>query len=411
MDHYVTSGLTLRRLSGHVWLCALALVVSAVLVAAQSSEDTAIAADGAPTKFVAVQPFRLVDTRSGIGVQQIDAKTWRVTVAGVGGVPVGASAVSVSMVAVGAAAPGYLLTYPSGAPLPNASNLNYEPGKSYSSGAIIPLSSGGQFDVHVHSPVQFVVDVTGAFVPSGATSAGRFVPLESPARAFDSRVGRPIAAGAVATVSLPSKIPSDATAALITITSTSPNSPGFFTAFTGSARPNTSALNVASSNSARATTVIWPVSNRSLNIYSSAGGHLIVDVIGSFTGASAPANSDGLFVPMTPVRRLDTRQSGPIGANHARSFPAPGGGVAVGSLTMVNPLGAGFATAWANGTPMPPTSSINLTDGNVIANLAITEGHVGRRSDLFSVDDVSLLIRPVRILHERCGEGNGAGVA
>jgi len=114
------------------------------------------------------------------------------------------------------------------------------------------------------------------------------------------------------------------------------------------------------------------VSNRSMNVYSSAGGHLIVDVIGYFTGASAPANSDGLFVPMTPVRRLDTRQSGAIGANQSRSFSAPGGGVAIGSLTMVHPLAAGFATAWANGTPMPPTSSINLTDGYVIANLAVT---------------------------------------
>jgi len=343
-----------------------------VLVATQSIEDTAIATDGAPTKYVAVQPFRLIDTRSGIGVQQVDAKTWRVTVAGVGGVPAGASAVSVSMVAVGAAAPGYLLTYPSGAPLPDASNLNYEPGKPYSSGAIIPLSAGGQFDVYVHTPVQFIVDVTGAFVPSGATSAGRFVPLDSSARAFDSRAGRPMAAGAVSTVAVPSNIPSDATAALITITSTNPNSPGFYTAFVGGAVPNTSALNVASSNSARATTAIWPVSNRSMNVYSSAGGHLIVDVIGYFTGASAPANSDGLFVPMTPVRRLDTRQSGAIGANQSRSFSAPGGGVAIGSLTMVNPLAAGFATAWANGTPMPPTSSINLTDGYVIANLAVT---------------------------------------
>jgi hypothetical protein len=357
------------RLTRSRVLVVLVLSLSAVFATGAPS-DVGLA-QSAATKYVGLEPFRLVDTRSDVGVQQLDENTWRVTAGGVGGVPADASAISVSMVATGAARSGFLLTYPAGTPLPDASNLNYEPGRTYSSGAIIPLNNG-QFDVYLDSPTDFIVDVTGAFVPSAATRAGRFMPLDSPARAYDSRGGAPMASGAIAAVTLPSVVPADATAALLTFTSSPPNTPGFFTAFTGNAVPNTSALNVATANSARATTAIWPVAGRSLNVFSSAGGHLIVDVIGYFTGSSAPNSTEGLFVPMTPVRRLDTRQSAAIGQNQARSFQAPGGGVAVGSFTMVDPRHGGFGSLWANGTPMPPTSSINMTDGRVIANLGVT---------------------------------------
>ena len=37
------------------------------------------------------------------------------------------------------------------------------------------------------------------------------------------------------------------------------------------------------------------------------GGHVVVDITGWFTGATAAASSEGLFTPVDPTRLLDTR--------------------------------------------------------------------------------------------------------
>ena len=351
----------------------VAAVIGMIVIGPLPRPDVASAAS-TPTKFVSVDPFRLVDTRIGVGTEQLDAHTRRVQVAGVAGVPADATAVSVSMVATGAVSTGFLLTYPTGEQRPDSSNLNYQAGRTYSTGAVIPLGANGQFDVYIDNPVEYVIDVTGAFVPSGPTTDGRFVPLDDSLRVHDTRSsgGAPLAAGEVASVTLPDTVPTDATAAMVTLTSGAPNDAGYFTAYTRDPLPYVSALNVSSPNSTRATTAILPVSSRTMRVFSSNGGHLIVDVIGYFTGNTAPRSSDGLFVPMIPTRRFDTRTAGVLHAGQARSFQAPGGGVAVGSLAMIRPQGPGWAAAWANGTSQPATSSINLSDANVIANLAVT---------------------------------------
>ncbi|MEZ5218702.1 MAG: hypothetical protein R2715_19440 [Ilumatobacteraceae bacterium] len=55
--------------------------------------------------------------------------------------------------------------------------------------------------------------------------------------------------------------------------------------------------------------VIVPVDGSgSFQVFSSGGGHLIIDVVGSFTGSTAPDSTDGLFVPLaSPTRFADTR--------------------------------------------------------------------------------------------------------
>ena len=351
------------------------LVVPLIILASLTLPALQSVASGAPVtnKYVPVTPLRLVDTRIGLGIERIDEHTWRVDATGVDGIPDDATAVAVSMVATNASGTGYLLTYPSGDSVPNSSNLNFQSSRAYSTGAIVGLSANGKFDVFTSTAVDLAVDVTGAFVPSGATTTGRFKPSDDPKRVFDSRSGSPLGAGDVARISMKGRVPGDAQAALVTLTSTGPNASGYFTAWADGAMPNTSTLNVGSPNSSRATTAIVPLSSATVQVFSSAGGHLIVDLVGYFTGPSAWSTDRGLYVPTTPQRRLDTRQSAPLQAQESRSFDAPGGGVAVGSLTMLNPAGRGYATAWANGSPRPETSSINLTDGTVIANFVATK--------------------------------------
>ena len=43
-------------------------------------------------------------------------------------------------------------------------------------------------------------------------------------------------------------------------------------------------------------------------MFSFGGGHLIIDVVGWFTGSPQPKSTDGLFVPSSPIRMRDTRQ-------------------------------------------------------------------------------------------------------
>ncbi len=349
----------------------LVVVLLLGFLAPTGSDSSVFGATGITTRYVKVAPFRLADTRVNLGAQRLDANTWRVTVAGVNGVPANAAAVAVSLVATGASQPGNLLTYPAGEARPTASNLNYDAGQTYSTGAIVPLGAGGAFDVYTLNPVDFVVDVTGAFVPATTASAGRFVPV-APSRRLDTRTSGWLDPGETATVNLGNGVPNDATAAIVTLTSTAPNSPGYFTAWASGAVPQTSSLNVSDFGSTRATTTIIPIANRSLRVASSNGGHLIVDLIGYFTGPSAPSNAVGLFIPMTPTRQLDTRQQGAFSAGEARSFTTTGGGAAVGSLAMIHPAQPGYGALFANGTPTPETSSINLDETAIIANMAVT---------------------------------------
>jgi hypothetical protein len=316
-----------------------------------------------------VQPFRAGDTRTNEGFARLDDHTLRLQVGGRDGVPSDAVAVAITMVATNGQAPGHALTYRAGEARPNASNINYEPFETYSTGAIVPLSAGGAIDVYTLTPVDIIIDVTGYFVPVQSSRAGRFVGVE-PLRVMDTRTSTPFKAGEIRDVTIPVAW-TNATGALVTLTVTSPNVPGFFTAYATGVKPETSTVNVPTRDSTRATTAIVPISNKVMKLYSSHGGNVIVDVIGFFTSPFAELSSEGLYVPTSAKRQLDTRSSASLGAGEARSFDVEGG-VAVGSLTMVSPRQAGFATVYANGTPKPATSMLNATDDLAIANMAVT---------------------------------------
>ena len=60
-----------------------------------------------------------------------------------------------------------------------------------------------------------------------------------------------------------------------------------------------------------ASSVILPTSPAGLTITATGGGHLVVDLLGWFTGPGAAESDDGLFVPLAPTRLLDTRVDRP----------------------------------------------------------------------------------------------------
>ena len=128
---------------------------------------------------------------------------------------------------------------------------------------------------------------------------------------------------------------------------------------------------------ARAIFTVVPVSATGFSIYTQGGAHVVVDIVGYFTGPSATLSSVGLFAPQVPTRLLDTR-TGPAGfvwPGGTIELPATATGHAAAWLnyTSTDAFAAGFMTAWPARTLRPITSSLNAPAAGVaIANAAIT---------------------------------------
>jgi hypothetical protein len=126
-----------------------------------------------PTDFYTVTPCRLVDTRNpdsptgGPALAASSIRSFPVT-GGVCGIPSTASAVSVNLTAVGAAAPGHLILYPGDAVnSPLVSNVNFTTGVTRANNAVVPLATDGTGAIKVKNgsvgAVHFVLDVNGYF--------------------------------------------------------------------------------------------------------------------------------------------------------------------------------------------------------------------------------------------------------
>ena len=147
-------------------------------------------------------------------------------------------------------------------------------------------------------------------------------------------------------------------------------------------RPGTSNINLSGPGDTRPNTVIVPVGAAgTVKFFTDRGTHLLADVTGYFTDATAPDTDDGLFARLTPTRLLDTRTPDitPIPAGGVTSFavtgllgiPSTANAVAL-NLTATNSLAAGFVTGWPSDEARGNTSNLNIPGPNeTIANLAI----------------------------------------
>ncbi len=355
--------------------CAAGVVVGAPLPLAHAAP--APVAVGPASRYQAVGPVRLADTReASCGCELLADGLVRVQVTGRSGIVAGATAAAVTITAIAAAQPSFVTVWPAGGARPTTSVVNLAAHSVVANSTIVPLSVDGAIDLWANAPTQLVVDVSGVFVESGATAAGRFVPIP-PARVIDTRDGAAFAAGERRVVPRPADVPTDASAWVVNITSDRSSAAGFVSAFpAGGDVPASSILNPDGSGAPVAASVIVPASSGGIELFSSAPTDLIVDVTGWFTGASAPASDDGRFVPASPTRVLDTRLEGPrLWGGGDRELPVvvPGAAALVTNVTIVEPDRALFVTARAAGTPLPPTSTVNARSrGAVVANAAIT---------------------------------------
>ena len=377
----LTVGRSLRSASGALICAAFAVVAVSTIAAGSSAASSALLTSA----YRPVAPCRLLDTRDRTDKPR-RGDTIEVAVHGRCGVSTEASAVSVTITVTEASGPGFITVWPSGQPMPLASTSNFAAGETRANGALLALDASGGLSVFVMTGAHVVVDVSGEFVPAEDATAGRYVPL-TPNRALDTRNNgaAPLRRNSVVDVALPVGVPADTTALAVTVTTTQAPTGGFVTAYAaGTSLPTASILNTDAAHQTRTVTQVVPVSAAGLSVFSSAGGHLVVDVAGYFTGASAATDMTGLFVPTVPTRVLDTRDgvrihpAGTITAGVAHIVGLDASAVA-SNITVTETGAAGYVTAYAARTPQPPTPAVTYnTRSETVANLGLvsvsTEG-------------------------------------
>ena len=224
-------------------------------------------------------------------------------------------------------------------------------------------------------------------VPTAAGSpsvgaAGGFTPA-GPERLIDTRGGPPLGGGDVVDVDLSTAVPPGATAALVTLTATGTCADGFLTASAcGTRVPLASNVNYTRRRDRANTAVVVLGADRHVCVYSSATTDVVVDLSGWW----APGQG-WRYEPAAPARLVDTRdakgaQSAIVGKRAAGSTlpvtvtawpssPLAPAAVLV-NVTATDAETAGYVTVSPCGSPAPLVSTLNVSPGDVVADVAAT---------------------------------------
>lgn len=248
--------------------------------------------------FYGVTPERILDTRNGIGEAAAAGRfavgdDRRVPVRGLAGVPADAESVVVNITAVEPSATGYVTAYPSGSPVPDASNLNLHPGQDRPNLAVVRIGADGAIRLTAReAATHLLVDVQGYYAPS--TGATRRTITTNPTRIFDSRNdvgtrGGRLGPGETRTVAVAGVggVPIGATAVYVNITSVSATAWGWLAVWpTGGARPDVSNANWPGGTDVPNMAVVPLGIGGTLQLYNDAGvsgttsAHVLIDVLG-----------------------------------------------------------------------------------------------------------------------------------
>lgn len=212
-------------------------------------------------------------------------------------VPADASSVVINLTATETTGPSFFTALPYDAPEksdPPTSSLNVtRAGDTRAAGVIVPVPTiGGRRRIKIFTlfPAKLIVDVTGYFTSesSALSTDGLFVPV-APQRLIDTRLPGQIGKlwpNWVVEVKVPDSIAASAAAVVANVTGVETRAPGFLTV-TGARQPITTTSNVNFSGPYQVVPnhVITPVTaTHGLQVYSSHGAHVLVDLAGYFTG-------------------------------------------------------------------------------------------------------------------------------
>ncbi|GAA1501025.1 hypothetical protein GCM10009760_63490 [Kitasatospora kazusensis] len=243
--------------------------------------------------FSSASPARLLDTRYGTGADKAKVQTGGsvdLQVAGVGGVPQGATAVTLNVTATDPTADGFLTVYPSGQDRPTASNLNWSAGTTIANLVTVPVVNGKVSFYAGGRPggVDVIADLVGYY---GADGYDTYRPT-GPWRAMDTRSDHyeegelmrkaaPVGPGQTLDVDILSG--ARLHAATLNVTVTNGGAGGYLTVFpSGSTRPGVSNLNWSAGQTIPNQVVVKVGANGKVSFYNGSKStvDLVVDVFG-----------------------------------------------------------------------------------------------------------------------------------
>lgn len=347
-------------------------------------------------KFVPLAPARILDSRHGIGVwgkPEAHAEIL-LPVAGVAGIPAEATALVMNLTITEPEGPGFVTVWPADGPFPEASSANIDrAGQTVANLVTVPVGAGG-IRIYTQSRTHLLADVAGYYLPAVDAQAGRFV-ASAPTRLADTHAPGSVHHGLVSAgesfdldIAGLMGVPRTTQAAVLNLTVDKPQSAGFLSITPRGAQLGAvSSINVDYAGQVIANQVIVPLTDGWVTIYSAVATHVVVDLSGTFSGSEAPLGTDGLFVPVTPGRLLDTRKvdnsplagakpsSGQIvdlNPANRHAVPASGFSALVVNATVTETTGPGYFTLWGRGLGQPLASNINANGtGHTVPNHAV----------------------------------------
>ena len=243
-------------------------------------------------RLLPLNPFRLLDTRNGVGVaagklgagQHLDLQA--TGVAGSGVPSAGIDAVVLNVTVDQPTKESYLTVWPTGEALPNASSLNFVKGQTVPNLVIAKVGAGGQVSVfNAAGETHVIADVVGCFASAGL---GRHH-TTSPTRILDTRNGIG-ARGRLGGSAIPLEvwgtagIPNGASGVVMNVTVTDPDATSYLSLWpSGEPMPTTSSLNYTAGLTVANLVVVKLGTDGAVAIANAFGStHVIADVLGYF---------------------------------------------------------------------------------------------------------------------------------
>jgi hypothetical protein len=368
-------------------LIILLALVGGLLVAPTARKASAATVSG--STYTSVTPYRITDTRTGSNLPNSGdtlgpGGTITVQVTGTGGdsgVPAGATAAALNVTATNTTAPSYVSVYPAGTSQPTVANLNFVAGQTVAGFMMVPLSSGGAVTMFNYAgSADLVVDVDGYYGAGTTTpSTTGLYDGVNPFRALgSSSQGASFVAGTVTPVTVSggmTTVPASASAVVVNVTAIG-NASSYLTAYpAGTTRPLAASLNFGPGQIISNRSVVGVGTGGQIDIYNYAGDATVdVDVDGYYSGGDDGSGS--VFVPITPIRIVDTRSptdAAAIASGTSQSFVLTGSPSAIpytatavaANFTVVPEGGAGFITVYPTSDDTPPLASdVNWAAGS-----------------------------------------------
>ncbi len=241
-----------------------------------------------------------------------------------------------------------------------------------------------------------IIDM-GAYEAPAVEIGQRFHPL-TPARILDTRIGLgapPAAVGTASTLAVQvtgqGGVPSTGVSAVVlNVTVTEPTADSFLAVWpAGQARPLASNLNYVPGQTVPNLVMVKVGDLGRVNLYNNSGAtHVVADVAGWYVAAGSVAGSmsGSRYTTVVPARVLDTRSgngapTAMVGAASSLDLqvtgrggvPASGVSAVAINVTITEPTGGSFLTAWPAGMTRPLASNLNYVAGQTVANLVVVK--------------------------------------